>query len=139
MKVNGIDRSDLAAVHERVHIAGGTVTYAGGIQGVLVCAKQVQSHFHVSGRTHIHAGAATETFEGRILEITFFIQIANGEESIATLVGCAGAQIVFLTVAFADSLVEPVDVVRITSLDVGVRDQFAICGEEGGVGLVEDV
>ncbi len=139
VQVHRIDGGNLAAVHERVHETGVAVAHAGGIQRALVAAGKVQAHLHVGNGLDVHHGAAGETVEAGVAQEAVFIQVTQGEISIGLVGGGAGCDVVLLTAALADGLVEPVQVVCVSPQDLGVGHQFTVGGEQGVVGLVVDV
>ena len=135
VQVHRIDRSDVAAVHERIHVGAGA---RGSVVEVLVGCVHVQSELQIGGGLDVHGSAAGKTVEGGSPQVTVLIQITHGHVVVAVVGGTAGGNIVFLAYAPADGLVEPVDIVLISFEDVGSGHDFALL-EKAGRGLVEDV
>ena len=135
VQVHRIDRSDVAAVHERIHVGAGA---RGSVVEVLVGCVHVQSELQIGGGLDVHGSAAGKTVEGGSPQVTVLIQITHGHVVVAVVGGTAGGNIVFLAYAPADGLVEPVDIVLISFEDVGSGDDFALLEKVGG-GFVENV
>ena len=135
VQVHRIDGGDVTAIHPRVHIGRGA---CGGVVEVLVGHVHIEAQLHVGGRTDVHGSAAGQTVEFGCLHVTVLIQVTYGHVVVALIGGTAGGNVVLLTEAFTDGLVEPVDIVLVAVLDVDTGNQLAIL-EQGVIGLVEDV
>ena len=135
VEVHRIDRRDVTAVHERVHIGVGT---RGSIEVALVRGVDVEAQFHVRGGFHVDGGTTGEAVEAGGPQVTVLIQITQGEVVVCLVGGTGCGSVVFLAETGLDGLTEPVKVVLITLEDGGIGSQLAIL-EEGVRRFVPDV
>ena len=136
VQVNGIDRGNVTAVHEGVGITA--IARAIGRVVSLMRYVHIEAALEPFYRLNVHGSTARDTVEARGLQVTVLIQITYREEVVGLVVSTVGIDVVLLTESVVDSLVIPVEVLSIGTLDA-VGCQLTVGGKQGIVGHIEDI
>ena len=136
MQVYRIDRRNVTAVHPGVGVCVCTCAVT-SIEG-LVCSVYIETSLEPLHGLYVHSSTTRKTIKARGLDVTILLQITYREQVVGLISSTVGIDVVLLTETVTDSLVEPVEVLTISTLHAG-GGQLTIAGKQCIVSSIVDV